>query len=212
MIGKRDLVVAFLVGCCVMALLFAVMPIHSAGEPVYDPWTDLNDDGVVDSTDLGMLGYAWGSFGTPIAKASLQFDSGWIDISDKCGQYFSITHNLNSSDVAVEIMGKSTVDGSPFYMDHRTTNRIPGWNKTYGGTNLDETWSMVQTGDEGYALAGYTYSFGAGSYDAWLVKTDAELGLFWTYSSLNAITLCRGATDLDWNYVQVRIWTIKQSP
>jgi hypothetical protein len=46
------------------------------------------------------------------------------------------------------------------------------WNQTYGGGNYEEAFSVVQTVDGGYALAGYTASFGAGSVDFWLVKTD----------------------------------------
>jgi len=49
---------------------------------------------------------------------------------------------------------------------------IMGWAQTYGGTNDDEAYSMVQTVDGGYAVAGSTASFGAGNYDFWLVKTD----------------------------------------
>jgi len=47
------------------------------------------------------------------------------------------------------------------------------WNKTYGGVGSDEAWSVVNTADGGFALAGWTASFGAGSGDLWLVKTDA---------------------------------------
>lgn len=50
------------------------------------------------------------------------------------------------------------------------------WNKTYGGPNADFARSVVQTVDGGYALAGYTRSFGAGDVDFWLVKTD-EFGI-----------------------------------
>jgi len=46
------------------------------------------------------------------------------------------------------------------------------WVQNYGGANYDEAYSLVQTSDEGYALAGYTDSFGAGDHDFWLVKTD----------------------------------------
>jgi hypothetical protein len=48
------------------------------------------------------------------------------------------------------------------------------WNQTYGGANNEGAYSLVETFDGGYALAGYTESFGAGSYDFWLIKTDAQ--------------------------------------
>jgi hypothetical protein len=134
------------------------------------------------------------------------------------------------------------------------------WNKTYGGTYAEEARSIVQTSDGGYALAGWTDSFGAGLSDAYLVKTDAsgkaqwsrtygeanyeqgssivetrdggyalagdtsvyagtadayfvktevELGLAWTDSTADTLTLYRGAIDPYWNFVRVRIWKPK---
>ena len=61
------------------------------------------------------------------------------------------------------------------------------WNKTYGGISSDLANCVVQTGDGGYALAGYTASYGAGSYDFWLVKTDSTGGMLWnkTYGGIN---------------------------
>jgi hypothetical protein len=47
------------------------------------------------------------------------------------------------------------------------------WARTYGGAQLDWGWSAQQTADGGYVLAGETVSYGAGHYDAWLIKTDA---------------------------------------
>ncbi len=61
-------------------------------------------------------------------------------------------------------------------------------------------------------MVGWTTSFGAGSYDAWLVKTKVESGLAWTDSTDDTITLYRGLTDPYWNYVRVRIWQIKETP
>jgi hypothetical protein len=48
------------------------------------------------------------------------------------------------------------------------------WAKTYGGTNEDRAYSVQQTSDAGYIVAGYTSSFGAGGYDIFLIKTDAN--------------------------------------
>ncbi len=48
------------------------------------------------------------------------------------------------------------------------------WEKTFGGSGPDDTYSVQQTTDGGYVLAGRTGSSGAGGYDLWLVKTDAS--------------------------------------
>jgi hypothetical protein len=53
------------------------------------------------------------------------------------------------------------------------------FSKTYGGTGNDEAFSVQQTSDGGYILAGKTNSFGAGGYDVFLFKTDASGNLQW---------------------------------
>ena len=50
------------------------------------------------------------------------------------------------------------------------------WNRTYGGTGNDSAFSLVESSDSGYAIAGFTFSFGEGLGDFWLVKTD-EYGM-----------------------------------
>jgi hypothetical protein len=48
------------------------------------------------------------------------------------------------------------------------------WTKTFGGNNPDAGCSVEQTNDGGYIAAGYTYSFGLGGSDVYLIKTDAN--------------------------------------
>jgi len=54
------------------------------------------------------------------------------------------------------------------------------WTRTYGGSDDDHGYSVAQTSDGGYIVAGYTESFGAGSWDVYLVKTDAVGDTIWT--------------------------------
>ena len=73
------------------------------------------------------------------------------------------------------------------------------WSQTYGGAGDNISSSLVETSDGGYAIAGYTYSVGAGNSDAWLIKTD-EQGVIpefpaWIILPLFLfITLCAVAT------------------
>ena len=53
------------------------------------------------------------------------------------------------------------------------------WAKTYGRAGWDEARSVQQTSDGGYIVAGRTNSFGAGSYDIILIKTNANGNISW---------------------------------
>jgi len=70
-----------------------------------------------------------------------------------------------------------------------------GWSRTYGGADWDEVWSMIQTNDGGYALAGGTKSFDSGGYEFWLVKTDSLGNVEWnrTYGSGLAMSVVQTA-------------------
>jgi hypothetical protein len=140
---------------------------------------DVDDNGIINMLDLYYVALTYGATGTPLTKAGLLYDSGWLNITDKCGQYFAVTHSLNSLDVTVDITGRTTSGGGVHQRYLGGTDFVAGWNKTYGGTDQEIPYCLVPTSDGGYAMAGPTWSFGAGSWDFWLVKTDSSGNVQW---------------------------------
>jgi len=66
-----------------------------------------------------------------------------------------------------------------FYLIKTDADGDTLWTSTCGGSDWDEGYSVQQTADGGYIVAGYTESFGAGDEDVWLVKADADGNILW---------------------------------
>ena len=87
-----------------------------------------------------------------------------------------------------------------FWLVKTDANGIKQWDKTFGGTNNEMASSVQQTTDSGYIIAGYTWSYGAGGSDMWLIKTDANGNEQWnkTFGGTdkeNALSIQQTAND-----------------
>jgi len=67
-----------------------------------------------------------------------------------------------------------------FWLVKTDANGDSLWSRTFGGSSNDICWSVQQTTDGGYILAGYTWSYGAGYWDFWLIRTDANGDSLWS--------------------------------
>jgi uncharacterized delta-60 repeat protein len=108
------------------------------------------------------------------------------------GTYFAKTYGGDSDDRANSFQQTSDggyilagytssfgVDSSDIFLIKTDANGNVQWAKTYGGTYDDRAYSVQQTSDGGYIVAGRTASFGAGYYDIFLIKTDANGNVQW---------------------------------
>jgi parallel beta-helix repeat protein len=126
-------------------------------------------------------------------NSSGTFDA-WLIKTDSGGNsQWSKTYGGSGSDNAYRVI--QTSDGgyviggttsslgagaNDFWLIRVDSSGNEQWNKTHGGSGSDSLNSMVQADDNGYALVGYTSSFGAGGGDIFLVKTDVGGNMQWS--------------------------------
>jgi len=100
------------------------------------------------------------------------------------GPAYEIGHSLiQTSDGGYTIAGETEsfgAGGKDVYVVKLDANGNLQWTKTIGGKGWDAGFSLIQTSDGGYAIGGYTSSFGAGQLDLYVVKLDADGNLQWT--------------------------------
>lgn len=82
------------------------------------------------------------------------------------------------------------------------------WTHTYGGDSADIGYSVQQTADSGYIIAGETRSFGAGGNDVYLIKTNSLGDTLWikTYGGKGPDMGCSVQQTSDSGYIVVG-WT-----
>jgi hypothetical protein len=93
--------------------------------------------------------------------------------------------------------GAGTPDSASVYLIKTNVSGDTLWTRAYGGPNSDEGYSVQQTSDGGYIIAGWTASSGAGRDDVYLIKTNAAGDTQWTRAY--------GGEDVDWG------WSVQQT-
>ncbi len=143
---------------------------------------------VQQTTDGGFILAGW------IGSHGVGYDEAWLVKTDSNGTeewnrtfrgtYYDRAHSVQQTTDGGFILAGWTesygTGSADFWLVKTDSDGKEDWNKTFGGTNWDEAHSVQQTTDGGFILAGSVDSYGAGSTDAWLVKTDSNGTAEWT--------------------------------
>ncbi len=182
--------------CIVTALLFAQGILTSVNAQAPDTiWTATfggtqwdRGNSVLETPDgdFVVTGFTW-SFGGGGADVFL------VKTDDTGDSVFQITYGGGeadkgrsidfTSDGGFIIVGETESFGAgwdDFYLLRTDALGDTLWTRTYGGVHFDEGWSAQETSDGGFIMTGMTRSFGAGSYDVFLIKTDSYGDTLWT--------------------------------
>ncbi|MCP4643645.1 MAG: hypothetical protein GY851_24570, partial [bacterium] len=82
--------------------------------------------------------------------------------------------------LAGRIHNPSTTTDCDVYLVKVTSGGTIEWTQALGGTGCDDGRYVQETSGGGYIVAGYTYSYGAGAADMYLIKTDASGNAQWS--------------------------------
>jgi hypothetical protein len=123
-----------------------------------------------------------GEFDFYLIKTDLDGESKWSETyggegNDRCWA-FALTN-----DGGFVLAGETTSMGAgkeDFCLVKADSLGVFQWSKTYGGKKDDRCFSVLQTDDGGYMLAGQTFSLGAGDRDVYVVKTKADGEMEWS--------------------------------
>ena len=147
-------------------------------------------------TSAGNLDSSFGTGGT-VTVGGASDDEAFSIIQTSDGGYaitgFTDSFGAGGDDVYVV---KLTSDGS---LD---TAFGTGGTLTIGGTGNDRGESIIQTSDGGYAIAGYTWSYGAGGTDAYIIKLTSAGALDTTFGTNGTFVVGNTGSDDAYSIIQ----------
>ncbi len=116
-----------------------------------------------------------------LVKTDSQGDLLWERAYTRDGENDKGHSVIQSDDGDYMVFGQVYVTGWgwDYYLVNVEPNGDEAWRKVYGNIRADAGYSIAQTGDGGYLLAGYTFQDDPAGGDAYLVKVDDGGNVLW---------------------------------
>lgn len=103
----------------------------------------------------------------------------WQKFYDEASIGYCIRQTDDGGFIVAGVTPEFGAGGDDVYVLKIDGGGSPEWSAAYGGTDTDMAFSIEQTLDGGYVLSGFTNSFGAGEYDALILKISSSGVLEW---------------------------------
>lgn len=138
------------------------------------------DGGFIISAHTSSIGA--GQHEVYLIKTDINGDTLWTrSYGGTGGDYLRAVHQTSDGGyIAVAETFSFGVGGADVYLVRTDGDGNLLWAKAYGGSGADYGYSVRETFDRGFIVAGYSNSSGAGQFDAYLLKTDSIGNILWT--------------------------------
>jgi len=123
----------------------------------------------------------WGEVNCWVIKLDAKGNMKWENSFGGTGwdEIFSIVQTKDGSFVATGCVWSKGAGRGDIYIAKLNKNGDLVWDKTFGGSENDEAYSIIQTDDEGYAVTGITVLEDTGDRDIWVIKLDKDGNKVW---------------------------------
>lgn len=168
----------------VIAICLLLLPVQVFAQITFECWYGGNQreegQSVTQTSDGGyaICGYTK-SFGDPdgdvyLVRTDEYGDTLWTRTFGGSALEWSFrVEQTNDDGFIIAGLTHSFGSLSQMYLVKTDSSGNLDWQGTYGGGYVEYGYSAQQTSDNGYIICGSTNTYGAGSYDMYLVKTDS---------------------------------------
>ncbi|MDH5466520.1 MAG: hypothetical protein OEY25_03790 [Candidatus Aminicenantes bacterium] len=173
-------------------VLFSLLSLNAQWARIYGG-SDFNFDflpSIQQTSDGGYIvtglseSFGAGSFDFWVLKLTLTGEIEWQRAYG--GIYGDVAYSIQqTSDGGYIVTGLSESFGAgsfDFWVLKLTLTGEIEWQRAYGGIYWDVAYSIQQTSDGGYVVAGLTSSYGAGYEDSWILKLNSVGDIEWQYT------------------------------